>query len=188
MRVIAGSARRLLLKAPQGLETRPTSDKVKETLFNMLMPYLYDTAFLDLYAGSGAIGIEALSRGARKAVFVEKSKAAIACIQDNLKTTHFEDVSAVYKSDVFSALYMLKGKEKFDIVFMDPPYTMGLEKETLMILSQSGLLNEDALVIVECSIDNDLAYVSQMGYEIEKVKEYKNNKHIFLRLRANSDC
>lgn len=80
MRVIAGTARRLLLKTPQGLETRPTSDMIKETLFNMLMPYLPGAVVVDLFAGSGGIGIEALSRGARKAYFVENSPKAIACI------------------------------------------------------------------------------------------------------------
>ena len=85
MRVIAGSARRLLLKTPDGLDTRPTTDRIKETLFNMLMPYLSGAIFVDLFSGSGGIGIEALSRGARKAYFVENSQKAIDCITDNLQ-------------------------------------------------------------------------------------------------------
>ena len=85
MRVIAGSARRLLLKSPPGYGTRPTSDKIKETLFNILMPYIYsDTVFLDLYSGSGGIGIEALSRGAQSAVFADRSPKAISLINENL--------------------------------------------------------------------------------------------------------
>ena len=85
MRVIAGSAKRLQLKTLDGLDTRPTTDRIKETLFNMISPYLYDCRFLDLFAGSGGIGIEALSRGAGEAVFVEQNPKAMACIKENLK-------------------------------------------------------------------------------------------------------
>lgn len=101
MRVIAGTARRLLLKTPEGLDTRPTTDRIKETLFNMLMPYLSGAVFVDLFSGSGGIGIEALSRGARKAYFVENNQKAIACITDNIEHTHFTDKSVVLKQDVF---------------------------------------------------------------------------------------
>ena len=87
MRVIAGSAKRLQLKTLDGLDTRPTTDRIKETLFNMISPYLYDCRFLDLFAGSGGIGIEALSRGAGEAVFVEQNPKAMACIKENLKKT-----------------------------------------------------------------------------------------------------
>ena len=90
MRVIAGSARRITLKTLDGMDTRPTTDRIKETLFNMIVPYLYDCIFLDLFAGSGGIGIEALSRGAMEAVFVEKNPKAMACVKDNLKRTHLE--------------------------------------------------------------------------------------------------
>ena len=118
MRVIAGTARRLLLKTPTGLDTRPTTDKIKETLFNMLMPYLSGALFVDLFSGSGGIGIEALSRGARKAYFVENNQKAIACITDNIEHTHFTDKSVVLKQDVFSAL---RGsiKDTADIIFLD---------------------------------------------------------------------
>lgn len=182
MRVIAGSARRLLLKAPAGYDTRPTSDKVKETLFNILMPYIYsDSNVLDLYAGSGAIGIEALSRGAARAVFVEKSREAVACIKENLKTTRFEDRAAVIYSDVLSALNRLEGRDKFDLVFMDPPYNNGYEKDILTYLSDSSLLDEDALIVVEADNTTDFGYLDELGYEVVKYKKYKNNCHVFLR-------
>ena len=95
MRVIAGSARRLLLKTAEGMETRPTTDRIKETLFNMLQNELYGCSFLDLFAGSGAIGIEALSRGAEAAVFIDSGTAQISCIRENLKTTRLEDRALV---------------------------------------------------------------------------------------------
>ena len=95
MRVIAGKARRLQLKTIDGMETRPTTDRIKETLFNILQSDLYDIRFLDLFSGSGGIGIEALSRGAKEAVFVENGKEAVSCIKQNLKATGFLDQSQV---------------------------------------------------------------------------------------------
>lgn len=180
MRVIAGSARRLTLVTPKGFSTRPTSDKVKETLFNIINPYLYDAKFLDLFAGSGGIGIEALSRGAREAVFVEKDKEAVNCIKKNIETTHFNDVAQVVPFDVFSSLYNLESKGSFDIIFMDPPYDNDFEKQVLRILSTSKLVNDDTLIIVEASIDTDFSYVEDLSFEVKRVKEYKNNKHVFI--------
>ncbi|MDO4188752.1 MAG: 16S rRNA (guanine(966)-N(2))-methyltransferase RsmD [Lachnospiraceae bacterium] len=181
MRVIAGTARRLLLKTPKGDTTRPTTDQIKETLFNILMPYLYDANFLDLFSGSGGIGIEALSRGSRYAVFVENSKPALKCIEDNLINTHFTDVSKIYPMDVFSALNQLEGKESFDIVFMDPPYDNEIERQVLERLVSSNIINSDSLIVIEASTNTDIDYVSELGYEIIKIKQYKNNMHVFLR-------
>ena len=107
MRVIAGSARRLLLKTVEGMETRPTTDRIKETLFNMLQNDLYGARFLDLFAGSGAIGIEALSRGAKEAVFVDKGDGQISCIRENLKITHLDEKALVMSSDVIEAVKRL---------------------------------------------------------------------------------
>ena len=114
MRVIAGSAKRLQLKTLDGFDTRPTTDRIKETLFNMITPYLYNCEFLDLFAGSGSIGIEALSRGAKEAVFVEKNPKAVACIRENLKYTKLENKALTISSDVLTALYRLEGEKKFD--------------------------------------------------------------------------
>lgn len=180
MRVIAGTARRLNLVTPKGFSTRPTSDKVKETLFNIIAPRLYDVKFLDLFAGSGGIGIEALSRGARKAVFIEKDKNALSCIKKNLETTHFTDIADVVPYDVLSSLYNLDSREPFDIIFMDPPYDMGLEKQVLSILASSKLINEDTLIIVEASVGTDFSYVDNLGLNVTRIKEYKNNEHVFI--------
>ena len=108
MRVIAGKARSMPLKTIEGMDTRPTTDRIKETLFNMCQPYLADSRFLDLFAGSGAIGIEALSRGAAYAVFVEQNKKAAACIQDNLKFTKLDLGARLMISDVLTALPQLE--------------------------------------------------------------------------------
>ena len=180
MRVIAGEARRLKLIAPRGLDTRPTGDKIKETLFNILQPYLYDSVFLDLFAGSGAIGIEALSRGAKSATFIEKDKEALKCIRANLENTHMTEKSEVLGMDVISFLHTLNTREKFDIVFMDPPYRQGLEKTVLSVLSSSDIIKDDAMIICECASETDLSFATGLGFDITRVKDYKNSKHVFL--------
>ena len=111
MRVIAGSARRLTLKTIEGMDTRPTTDRIKETLFNILQPELLDCHFLDLFSGSGAIGIEALSRGAAKAVFVDNSKEALSCIRQNLEKTHLADRAIVIGQDCAGAIHALDAKK-----------------------------------------------------------------------------
>ena len=180
MRVIAGKARRIQLKTIERLETRPTTDRIKETLFNMIAHGLGDASFLDLFAGSGGIGIEALSRGAKNAVFVEKNLKAVACIKENLKNTKFTEQAEVLQMDVLSALHRLEGRKRFDYVFMDPPYNHLLEKQALTYLAESDLLNENALIIVEASLETDFSYVEEIGYSVIKRKEYKTNAHLFL--------
>ena len=180
MRVIAGTARSLRLKTPSGMDTRPTTDRIKETLFNMLQPYIPDAVFIDLYSGSGGIGIEALSRGARYAYFVENNKNAIACIADNLQSTRFTDKATVLRQDVLSALYSIHEKEA-DIIFMDPPYERDYEKQVLQILLTVPYVSEDTLIVVEASLDSDFSYLEQMGYILTREKRYKTNKHIFCR-------
>jgi len=181
MRVIAGEARSLPLKTVRSLDVRPTTDKIKETLFNILMPYLNGCRFLDLFAGSGAIGIEAISRGAREAVFVENSRPAQTCIEDNLAFTKFTDRSRLIKSDVFTALRRLEGQGAFDVIFMDPPYDGGYEKEVLRYLKDSSLTSPDTLIVVEASRETDFSYLDRWGYQIVKDKLYKTNRHIFLK-------
>lgn len=183
MRVIAGKARRLPLKTLPGADTRPTTDRIKETLFNILQPELLDCRFLDLFSGSGAIGIEALSRGARKAVFVEKNPKACACIRDNLAFTKLAPDGQVMNMDVLQALRSLEGERPFDCIFMDPPYGMDLERSALEYLSGSALADENTLIIVEAELHTDFSYVEEMGYELTRSKEYKTNKHVFLHKR-----
>lgn len=184
MRVIAGKCRSLRLKTVPGNDTRPTTDRIKETLFNMIQPVLADCRFLDLFSGSGAIGIEALSRGAESCVFVEQSRAACTCIRENLSFTHLEQQSQLLASDVMSALRHLEGSDTFDCIFMDPPYNQGLERQVLEYLADSSLTDEHTLIIVEASAETDFSYLNHLGYHIKKEKKYKTNVHIFLELQG----
>jgi 16S rRNA (guanine(966)-N(2))-methyltransferase RsmD len=183
MRVIAGKARRIQLNTIRGNDTRPTTDRIKETLFNMINPMLYDINFLDLFSGSGAIGIEALSRGAKKATLVEKNRAAVQCIESNLEKARLKEQAVVLCDDVFLALKKISSKgEVFDVVFLDPPYNQDLEKNVLIFLAKSDLINENSIIIVEASLETDFEYVKQLGFKITRDKQYKTNKHIFLKL------
>ena len=160
MRVIAGEKRHLLLKTLSDLSIRPTTDKIKETLFNMIQFNIAGKNFLDLFAGSGAIGIEALSRGAKSATFVDNNDKAIAVIKENLEHTGLTD-------------------ERFGIVFMDPPYDKDLYRPVMERLVKSNLIDEDTIIILEVSLQDDALGIEELGYKITKVKKYKSNKHIF---------
>ena len=187
MRVIAGKARRTQLKTVEGLSTRPTTDRIKETLFNMLQNQLYDTRFLDLYAGSGAIGIEALSRGALSAHFVENNKEAIDCIKANLKACHFIEQSNIMQMDCLEAIRNLNRRGYvFDVVFMDPPYGAQHEKRVLAELSTANIITEDTLVIIEANLDTDFSYLAEYGFNLVKEKCYKTNKHVFVSKNSRS--
>ncbi len=139
----------------------------------MIAPYLYDSIFLDLFAGSGGIGIEALSRGAMESVFVEKNPKAMACVKENLQKTHFERKGMTMQMDVMTALYKLEGEKQFDYIFMDPPYNHELEKSVLTYLAESSLLSEEGIIIVEASKETEFDYAEDLGYHIIKEKEYK---------------
>lgn len=184
MRVIAGKARRIQLKTVPGMETRPTTDRIKETLFNVLQTELYSARFLDLFSGSGAIGIEALSRGCEMAVFVENNRNAVECIRENLKATKLSEAAVVMQKDVLMALQQLEQEGKcFDLIFMDPPYNHFHEKKVLNRLSGSPLVHTDTLIIVEASLETDFSYIEGYGYTVVREKHYKTNKHIFLKIK-----
>ena len=178
MRVIAGSCRSLPLVTPSGDDTRPTTDRIKETLFNMIQAEIPDCIFYDFFAGSGGIGIEALSLGAKHDYFVENSKQALECIKKNLNFTKLTDKATVVSRDVLSAIPFLT--EKADVIFMDPPYQLGNEAFVCQMLKGSGCLKEDTLIIIEAEKDKDFSDITDLGFTITKEKIYKTNKHVFI--------
>ena len=185
MRVIAGTARSLPLKTSEGKDTRPTTDRIKETLFNMLQSHIPGCVFVDLFSGSGGIGIEALSRGAKSAYFVENDRNATKNIRDNLAFTRLADRAVVLQEDARRAFYKIK--EVPDIVFMDPPYNSGLEQEILEVLAKSGQITEETMIVVEASLKTDFSYVERWGFQIIKEKCYKTNKHMFMRRNTQDE-
>ncbi|AEI44394.1 16S rRNA (guanine(966)-N(2))-methyltransferase RsmD [Paenibacillus mucilaginosus] len=150
MRVISGSAKGRPLKSVPGMGTRPTTDKVKEAVFSMIGPYFDGGRVLDLFAGTGGLSIEALSRGMEAAVLTDTDKKAVETIHQNLKAAGFTDRAEVYRNDALRALRALSRREaQFDLVFLDPPYRLKLIPDLLAELQEGGLLAEGAKVVIE---------------------------------------
>ncbi|MFB8373482.1 16S rRNA (guanine(966)-N(2))-methyltransferase RsmD [Paenibacillus taichungensis] len=162
MRVVSGSAKGRPLKAVPGTGTRPTTDKVKEALFSMIGPYFEGGTALDLFAGSGGLGIEALSRGMDKAVFVDLESKSIEVIRANLKATKLEDQAAIYRNDASRALKALaKRSTQFDLVFLDPPYRMKNGDELMLTMHELDLLKPEATIVLE--YESKYSYPEQFG-------------------------
>ena len=185
MRIIAGKARSMPLKTLPGLSTRPTGDKIKETLFNMLSFDIAGARFLDLFSGSGAIGLEALSRGAAAAVFVENNRQACDIIRQNAEFTKLCGAESILCMDALRALEYLRKEEPFDIIFADPPYAAGMEEPIIKALADNPIADEYTTVIMEADLHTDFSFCGEYGFEIKKEKLYKNNKHVFLHPTAN---
>lgn len=150
MRVVSGSAKGRPLKSVPGIGTRPTTDKVKEALFSMIGPYFEDGEVLDLFAGTGGLGIEALSRGMKSAVFVDMDPKSIDTIRANLKATKLEAQAQVYRNEAGRALSALEKRGRtFDLVFLDPPYRLKHGDELMLMMAEKGMLKEDAVVVLE---------------------------------------
>lgn len=152
MRVIAGELGGRKLVSPKGLSTRPTSDRVKEALFNILGSIVLNKEVLDLFAGSGALGIEALSRGAARSTFVDKSVDSIKVINQNIETFGLKEVCEVYNLEALGALKTFASKKMdFDLIFIDPPYSQGLISPVLNLIGNYNLIRKEGVIIVEHS-------------------------------------
>jgi 16S rRNA (guanine966-N2)-methyltransferase len=150
VRVISGQAKGHPLKAVPGKDTRPTTDKVKESLFNIIGPYFDGERVLDLFAGTGGLGIEALSRGAAHAVFIDSSSQSIDIVRKNLETTRLGDRAEIYRNDARRVLKLLQRiREPFDLIFLDPPYVMKDCDSLLIELAAHGLVGENAYSVIE---------------------------------------
>ncbi len=148
MRIISGKAKGTKLNTLEGLETRPTLDRIKESLFNILQNKVYNARVLDLFAGSGALGLETLSRGAKEAILCDNSCKAIKIIEENVKKTHFEGQAKILRNDYKKVLNILKNEE-FDIIFLDPPYESGFDIKALNDIIDYSMLSEEGVIILE---------------------------------------
>ncbi len=177
MRVISGKVRGLKLTTPECDTTRPTADRIKESIFNMLASDLGDSCFLDIFGGTGAIGIEALSRGAREAYFIENSSKSVKILKSNVKATRLTG-AVVLEMDFKLALHSLgKEQKKFDIIFMDPPYHKGFVSEVLELIKEHKLLNPEGFIVIEQSEKDPDDF---QGFSIFKEKKYGVTKIYFL--------
>jgi 16S rRNA (guanine(966)-N(2))-methyltransferase RsmD len=171
MRIIAGSARGRRLKELSGMETRPTTDKVKESLFNIIQFELEGRRVLDLFGGTGQLGIEALSRGAEKCTFVDQRRDAVALIRENLKTCGFSDRAEVHQGDALA--FLTSCREKFDVVLLDPPYQTDLLEQSLKNVTKFDILREHGIIVCESAADKVLP---PLNAPYEQGKEYRYGK------------
>lgn len=183
MRVISGSARGKKLNSLEGLETRPTLDRVKEALFNIIQFDLKDSVILDLFSGSGALAIEALSRGAKEAVLCDKSPKAIQIINKNLQETKLKDKAKVINKDYIDALKKItKENIKFDLIFLDPPYKTDFAIKSITYIIENNLLKENGIIIVETNDKNKIEEINKnKTVEIVDTRKYGSVLIIFVR-------
>lgn len=180
MRVISGKCRGTHLVAPEGMETRPTTDRIKETLFNMIAFDLPECQFLDLFGGSGGIGIESLSRGGKLTVFVDQGDKAIACIKQNLEKTRLTSHAEVMKCSAEQAIKQLSARKmQFDIIFMDPPYALETIDQLIEMIANNDLLTEDGYIILERSTNRVVKIPDNLV--LFKEKRYKTTTLSFIK-------
>lgn len=178
MRVITGTARGVSLEAPQGMQTRPTYDRVKEGLFNIIQFDIAGQSVLDLFAGSGQLGIECLSRGARRAVFVDEGREAITAVKANLAKTRLTPLASVTQAE--AVRFLESCREKFDLIFLDPPYATQLLENTLQRISEIDILTDGGIIITERSIQK-MTMPEIQGYA--RSKDYKYGKSLITLYR-----
>lgn len=183
MRIISGTARGTKLYTLEGQATRPTLDRVKESLFNIIQNEIPNSIFLDLFSGSGAIGLEAASRGTKKSILCDKSKDAIKVINRNIEKTHLKEKVELYNLD-YQTLIKTKIKEKVDIVYIDPPYDSDFAIKSLELLIEQKIIDEDSKIIIET--DNEekiLQQLEQINVEITDKRKYGRAILIFLNIK-----
>ncbi len=179
MRIISGKARGTKLYTLEGNLTRPTLDRVKESLFNILQNDISDCVFLDMFSGSGAIGLEAASRGAKKVILCDKNKQAIEIIEKNIQKTHLENNVVLYKKDFENMLDNLN--EKIDIVYIDPPYKTDLAYKAVKKLLDSNLLTYNTLVIIETDEEERiLEQIKELKIKVVNKRKYGRIHLIFI--------
>ena len=180
MRVISGKARGIQLKTPEGLQTRPTADRVKEALFSILQFDLPGTRVLDLFGGTGQLGIEAMSRGAKSAVFVDAGESACRLIRENLRRTKMESDAHVVRADYLE--YLSRCRDKFDIILLDPPYAEVFLENSLKKISEIDILQSGGIIVTERPAEKVLS-VTLEGFS--RSKDYKYGKTILTLYRKD---
>lgn len=186
MRVIAGEYRGRRLDRIEGMEIRPTSDKVKESLFNILGEAVIDCNFLDLFGGTGSIGIEALSRGAKHVVFIDASIKSIKVLKGNLENLNIKDCVEIFHTDYSTAIQKLyKYNKQFDIIFIDPPYSVGMAQSALVDIDRNPILAESGLIIVEHDSRDDMP--PKVGkLDLYRIKQYGNTSLSFYSINKQA--
>ena len=183
MRIISGTARGTKLYTLEGEKTRPTLDRVKESLFNIIQNEIPDSIFLDLFSGSGAIGLEAASRGAKRVILCDKSKDAIKIINRNIEKTHLKEKVELYNLD-YEILLKTKIREQVDVIYIDPPYESNFATKAVEIILENKLANDKSTIIIETDEEKKiLRELEKIEIEITDKRKYGRAILIFLKIR-----
>lgn len=185
MRVISGTAKGIRLDSLEGNNTRPTLDRVKEALFNILQNDIREANVLDLFSGSGALAIEALSRGAKSCTLCDKSNEAIKIIKKNLEKTKLQENAIIVKNDYMKTLQSLKQKDKFDIIFIDPPYAADIATNAINVIMELDLLSENGIIVLETDDEKrELENLEKINVNVYDLRKYGRVKLIFLNRKG----
>lgn len=184
MRIISGKAKGTKLYTLEGTNTRPTLDRVKESIFNIIQSDIPDAVVLDLFAGSGAIGLEMLSRGAQKAILCDKSEEAIKVIKKNVQKTHMEEKADIYNIDFKSCIEKVQN-QKFDIIYIDPPYNTNFIVQALQSIIEKNILQAEGIIILETDDEERiLQEIEEIEVTIVDKRKYGRARIIFLKSKT----
>jgi 16S rRNA (guanine966-N2)-methyltransferase len=179
MRIITGIAKGRKIIAPEGMDTRPTSDRVKESVFNIISKKIYGARVLDVFSGTGNLGLEAISRGADWCTFVEKNKITYKILLQNINNLGFKEKCDTYNRDAFDVLEMLgKNSGKYDIIFLDPPYSNGLVEKAIIEINAKGFMSDEGIIMSEYD-ENDVIPENLNGIKIYRTEKYGRTKISF---------
>ena len=185
MRIIAGTARGRTLSCPRGRRTRPTPDRIREAVFSVLGPEVRGETVVDLFAGTGALGLEALSRGARSAVFVEKDPGTVRCLRRNIAACGFEEVSTVVAAPVLSFIGSGSFPARVGIVFMDPPYRSDLGTKALLALAKNANSFSIGLIVFECASTGEPPELPP-GFSLTDRRVYGDTAVLFMEVESDA--
>ena len=181
MRIISGRARGRKILSPESLETRPTLDRVKEAMFSTIQNYIQDSIVIDVFAGTGSLGLEAASRGAKEVYLVDKSNTTYPLLKQNVENLKFNDVCYTLNMDAYEALKNLKNKGKvFDLIFIDPPYCKEMIPEAMKIIKENNMLSEDGIIVTKIDSIEEI-YEGYDNIKLNKSKKYGNTTVCFYR-------
>lgn len=184
MRIISGTAKGRNILSPVGMDTRPILDRVKESMFNIIQDKIYGSIVMDLFSGTGSLGLEAASRGAKKCYLIEKEKDVFSLLQKNIINSNLDHICEAYNMDSYRFLKKLASKSiKFDLIFIDPPYFKNMVLPAIELITENDLLNEDGLIIIKIS-SKEKIHINDEKIELVDYRKYGNTVLEFYKWRV----
>ncbi len=179
LRIIAGNSRGTKLLTPEGDNTRPTTDRIKTTMFNIIAFNIQEQDVLDVFAGSGALGFECLSRGAESATFLDIDKNAISIIKKNAEKLRYTENVEILNKDYEN--YLSNTNKQFGLIFLDPPYSKGIHNKALKLIAENNCLTDDGIIVLEISADDDYGNLEELGFVIYKEKSFQRTSLCYIK-------